>query len=141
LLTPLPASKWNESTAAHLLNRAAFGGTPHDIEATRRKGLDSSLRIMAPLFLLGGSVKPGLIGKHPSLVDLDHADLKFSTESGGVWAQVSPFTNCLIVAALYERRTNSTDGHRPPLQQLLQNAQPVSVKNLLDLFVIEAALD
>jgi uncharacterized protein (DUF1800 family) len=44
MLTPLSASKWNEATAAHLLNRAAFGGTPQEIEITRRKGLDETLR-------------------------------------------------------------------------------------------------
>jgi uncharacterized protein (DUF1800 family) len=32
MLSPLPGSKWNYSTAAHLLNRAGFGGTPDDIE-------------------------------------------------------------------------------------------------------------
>jgi uncharacterized protein (DUF1800 family) len=44
MLTPLPASKWNESAAAHLLNRAAFGGTPEEIEATHRKGLSAAVR-------------------------------------------------------------------------------------------------
>ena len=44
MLTPLAPSKWNESTAAHLLNRAAFGGTPAEIEATRRKGLTLAVR-------------------------------------------------------------------------------------------------
>ena len=32
MLSPLPASKWNYATAAHLLNRAGFGGTPAEIE-------------------------------------------------------------------------------------------------------------
>jgi len=32
MLSPLPASKWNYATAAHLLNRAGFGGRPADIE-------------------------------------------------------------------------------------------------------------
>jgi len=32
MLSPLPASKWNYTTAAHLLNRAGFGGSPADIE-------------------------------------------------------------------------------------------------------------
>lgn len=32
MLRPLPASKWNYSTAEHLLNRAGFGGTPDEIE-------------------------------------------------------------------------------------------------------------
>ena len=32
MLKPLPSSRWNYSTAAHLLNRAGFGGSPADIE-------------------------------------------------------------------------------------------------------------
>lgn len=32
MLTPLPASKWNYTTAAHLLNRAGFGGTPAEVD-------------------------------------------------------------------------------------------------------------
>jgi uncharacterized protein (DUF1800 family) len=43
VLAPLSAGKWNEQTAAHLLNRAAFGGTPVEIEATRKKGLAAAV--------------------------------------------------------------------------------------------------
>jgi uncharacterized protein (DUF1800 family) len=32
MFKPLPASKWNFKTAAHLLNRAGFGGPPAEIE-------------------------------------------------------------------------------------------------------------
>jgi uncharacterized protein (DUF1800 family) len=32
MLQPLPKSQWNETAAAHLLNRAAFGGTPAEIQ-------------------------------------------------------------------------------------------------------------
>jgi uncharacterized protein (DUF1800 family) len=32
MLTPLPSSKWNYEMAAHLLNRAGFGGTPLQIQ-------------------------------------------------------------------------------------------------------------
>jgi uncharacterized protein (DUF1800 family) len=39
VLTPLAPGSWNYATAAHLLNRAAFGGTPAEIEAAREKGL------------------------------------------------------------------------------------------------------
>jgi uncharacterized protein (DUF1800 family) len=31
MLTPLPEQKWSFETAAHLLNRAGFGGTPSDV--------------------------------------------------------------------------------------------------------------
>jgi uncharacterized protein (DUF1800 family) len=49
VLAPLSAGKWNERTAAHLLNRAAFGGTPAEIEATRKKGLGAAVhRLVDP---------------------------------------------------------------------------------------------
>src|SRR5205814_3935366 len=32
MLEPLPSKRWNFSTAAHLLNRAGFGGPPAEIE-------------------------------------------------------------------------------------------------------------
>ncbi|HMD03115.1 MAG TPA: DUF1501 domain-containing protein, partial [Candidatus Baltobacteraceae bacterium] len=33
-----------------------------------------------PLFVLGGKIKGGVYGEHPSLTDLDHGDLKFATD-------------------------------------------------------------
>jgi hypothetical protein len=43
MLAPFPVSQWNEKTAAHLLNRAAFGGTPEEIEAAHKKGLTAAV--------------------------------------------------------------------------------------------------
>jgi len=40
----------------------------------------------APLFILGGGVKPGLYGKYPSLTELNEGDLKFSTDFRSVYA-------------------------------------------------------
>ena len=40
------------------------------------------------MFLVGDAVKPGLIGKHPSLADLVNGDLKFHTDFRGVYATV-----------------------------------------------------
>ncbi len=42
----------------------------------------------ASMFLLGGKVKSGQIGKHPSLSDLDDGDLKFHTDFRSVYAAV-----------------------------------------------------
>ncbi len=39
-----------------------------------------------PLFLVGGGVKAGLIGKHPSMTDLDQGDLKFHTDFRAIYA-------------------------------------------------------
>ena len=38
MLKPLPSSRWNSSTAAHLLNRAGFGGSPAEIEKLVQMG-------------------------------------------------------------------------------------------------------
>jgi uncharacterized protein (DUF1501 family) len=40
----------------------------------------------APLFLVGSRVKPGLIGRHPSLTDLTSGDLKYHTDFRRVYA-------------------------------------------------------
>ncbi len=42
----------------------------------------------APMFVIGGAAKPGLFGKHPSLSDLDHGDLKFNTDFRSVYGTV-----------------------------------------------------
>jgi uncharacterized protein (DUF1501 family) len=41
-----------------------------------------------PLFVIGGGVKGAIYGDHPSLTDLDHGDLKFSTDFRSVYATV-----------------------------------------------------
>jgi uncharacterized protein (DUF1800 family) len=43
MLEPLPANEWNATTAAHLINRAGFGGNPQDIENLRQMGLDAAV--------------------------------------------------------------------------------------------------
>src|SRR5437016_12055875 len=43
MLKPLPAAKWNFTTAAHLLNRAGFGGTPDEIENLAQMGPDKAV--------------------------------------------------------------------------------------------------
>ncbi|GAC1359906.1 MAG: DUF1501 domain-containing protein [Vulcanimicrobiaceae bacterium] len=41
-----------------------------------------------PLFVIGGTVKGGTYGEHPSLTDLDHGDLKFNIDFRNVYATV-----------------------------------------------------
>ncbi|HEY3913939.1 MAG TPA: DUF1800 domain-containing protein [Verrucomicrobiae bacterium] len=43
MLNPLPASRWNYATAAHLYNRAGFGGTPSEIESLLKLGPDDAV--------------------------------------------------------------------------------------------------
>ena len=42
----------------------------------------------APLFVLGGKTKGGLLGKQPSLTDLDKGDLKFGIDFRSVYATI-----------------------------------------------------
>ncbi|MFT4691713.1 MAG: hypothetical protein ACI9OD_003939 [Limisphaerales bacterium] len=44
--------------------------------------------VAAPMFLAGGKLKPGLIGRHPSLTDLDKGDLKHHTDFRQVYAAI-----------------------------------------------------
>jgi uncharacterized protein (DUF1800 family) len=43
MLNALSGAKWNFQTAAHLLNRAGFGGTPADITKLQKLGLDAAV--------------------------------------------------------------------------------------------------
>jgi uncharacterized protein (DUF1501 family) len=40
----------------------------------------------APMFIVGGGVRPGVVGRHPSLTDLDRGDLKHNVDFRGVYA-------------------------------------------------------
>lgn len=42
----------------------------------------------APVILVGPAVRPGLVGRHPSLTDLDQGDLKFGIDFRSVYASV-----------------------------------------------------
>ena len=43
MLEPLPGTQWDTATAAHLMNRAGFGGSPQDIENLRQMGLPKAV--------------------------------------------------------------------------------------------------
>jgi len=43
MIRPLPSSQWTSVQAAHLLNRAGFGGTPAEIEGLRKLGLPGAV--------------------------------------------------------------------------------------------------
>ncbi len=42
----------------------------------------------APMFMIGKGVKEGIVGKHPSLTDLDQGDLKYNLDFRSVYATV-----------------------------------------------------
>jgi len=43
MLRPLSGDRWNFTTAAHLLNRAGFGGTPAEIEKLVKLGPEKAV--------------------------------------------------------------------------------------------------
>jgi uncharacterized protein (DUF1501 family) len=66
-----------------LMTFSEFGRT---VRENGRRGTDHGAA--APLFLVGGGVKGGLIGSHPSLTDLDHGGLRVHTDFRRVYATV-----------------------------------------------------
>lgn len=42
----------------------------------------------APMFVMGKNIKQGVIGKHPSLTDLDQGDLKYNVDFRSVYASI-----------------------------------------------------
>lgn len=42
----------------------------------------------APMFLVGGAIRPGVHGTHPSLTDLDQGDLKYRVDFRSVYATI-----------------------------------------------------
>jgi uncharacterized protein (DUF1800 family) len=58
MLTQLASSRWNEATAAHLLNRAGFGGTPAEIEIVRKRGLAASVAELVEVKAEAAQVAP-----------------------------------------------------------------------------------
>ncbi|MCK6461657.1 MAG: DUF1501 domain-containing protein, partial [Planctomycetes bacterium] len=66
-----------------LMTYSEFG---RRVEENRSLGTDHGTA--APLFVMGGRVKGGLKGAHPSLADLDQGDLKHHTDFREVYATV-----------------------------------------------------
>src|ERR1700737_5557467 len=81
MLTPLPAAKWNEATATHLLNRAAFGGTPAEIEATRKKGLATAVGELIDQRAKSADI-PAPTWAHPRNIQSTRMEIKAAKESG-----------------------------------------------------------
>jgi uncharacterized protein (DUF1800 family) len=81
MLTPLPAAKWNEATATHLLNRAAFGGTPAEIEAARRKGVGAAVRDLVDVKSDTANLAPPTWA-HPRNIRQTRMEIKAAKERG-----------------------------------------------------------
>ncbi len=74
-LQPLPAAEWNRERAAHLLERAGFGGTPAEVDRLEKMGARNAVRSLVyyqsvrntlPPFDDSGAFDPGLDPFAPS---------------------------------------------------------------------------
>ena len=81
MLAQLPASLWNDETAAHLLNRARFGATPAEIESARKKGLVAMVRELVDVRADAGNVPPPAWAK-PRNIRAARTALKAAKERG-----------------------------------------------------------
>src|SRR5438270_4826249 len=81
MLTPLPAAKWNEATATHLLNRAAFGGAPAQIEQIHKKGLAAAVKELIEPTANAVEVPPPAWA-HPRNIRAARMEIKAAKERG-----------------------------------------------------------
>ena len=81
MLVPLPTREWNDQTAAHLLNRAAFGGTPGEIEAARKKGLAAMVRELVDVNSAAADVPPP-VWAHPRNIRAQRMEIKAAKDQG-----------------------------------------------------------
>ncbi len=65
---------------------ACFSEFGRRVKENASRGTDHGAA--APMFLAGGSLRGGIVGKHPSLTDLDDGDLKFHTDFRRVYASI-----------------------------------------------------
>lgn len=83
-------SLFMEDLKAHGHNKRvlvmAFSEFGRRVKENASRGTDHGAA--GPMFLAGDKVKAGLIGKHPSMTDLDQGDLKFHTDFRQVYAAV-----------------------------------------------------
>jgi uncharacterized protein (DUF1800 family) len=75
MLTPLASSKWNDATAAHLLNRAGFGGTPDEIGRAQQKGLIPAVRDLVEIKSEAAKVRPPAWA-HPRNIRAQRMEIK-----------------------------------------------------------------
>jgi hypothetical protein len=75
-LAPLPGSEWTEANARHLLARAGFGGTPHDVKQLHAMGLNKAVNHLVDLsdsnkFNCPLNIGPKPQSQYPQGVDRD----------------------------------------------------------------------
>ena len=78
----LPGRNWNSETAAHLLNRAAFGGTPDEVESVRREGLAATIHRLLNEAATGPAFSPPTWA-HPQNIKERRMEIRSAKEEGG----------------------------------------------------------
>ncbi len=92
LMTQLAAgisAFWNDMKAQGNSDRVlmmSFSEFGRRVEQNASGGTDHGAA--APMFLVGPKIVPGLLGRYPSLTDLDQGDLKYNTDFRSVYATV-----------------------------------------------------
>ena len=76
MLTPLRANQWDPAKAAHLLNRAGFGGTPEEIEDLHRLGLEKGVE-----HLLNGPEDAGQFPKPEGIASKDFLKMRMEMQA------------------------------------------------------------
>jgi uncharacterized protein (DUF1800 family) len=81
VLDPSPSRSWNYDTAAHLLNRAAFGGTPEEIEVLCQRGLSAAVSSLIDLTAAATDV-PAPDWIHPENLQEVRMEARAGTDAG-----------------------------------------------------------
>ncbi|MFN2622494.1 MAG: DUF1800 domain-containing protein [Chthoniobacterales bacterium] len=80
----LPSRDWNAETAAHLLNRAAFGGTPEEVETVRKQGATETVDRLLDETKTAASLNfPAPAWAHPENIRERRMEIRESKQEGG----------------------------------------------------------
>ncbi|HEX8898799.1 MAG TPA: DUF1800 family protein, partial [Chthoniobacterales bacterium] len=79
----MPSRDWNSEAAAHLLNRAGFGGTPDEVESAHKQGLTATVdRVVEGATAENGSF-PAPAWAHPENIKERRMEIRAAKEEGG----------------------------------------------------------
>jgi len=79
----LQSRDWNSETAAHLLNRAGFGGTPDDVEAARKQGLTATVHRLVDGAATENASFPAPAWAHPENIKERRMEIRTAKDAGG----------------------------------------------------------
>jgi uncharacterized protein (DUF1800 family) len=103
MLNPLPAKNWNYEAAAHLLNRAGFGGTPDDIQKLADMTHDQAISSLLDYEKIGGLL-PDPTWAHPDPERLEAIRLQTKNAAPADVKAIRDTENRLQAARILELR-------------------------------------